>query len=185
MWLKVSEGTRFADPDYRHRADAARLLRLRVGGYHFARPLAGSARAEAEYFCGLLGRVRRRDLRPVLDLETNDANLSGPDLRLWARNFLTYVHEFTGVRGLLYSSPGFIHSQGWGETLGTGAGLWLADYGPNDGSDHPPNIPEPWTRIVAHQFTSRGHVAGVPGEVDLTHARARRHILAHPVRGLL
>jgi GH25 family lysozyme M1 (1,4-beta-N-acetylmuramidase) len=185
VWLKVSEGAGYADPDFAARADGARSAGLRVGGYHFAHPHRGSAQLEAAHFVGLLGKVRRRDLRPVLDLEKNDGNLPGPDLHYWARHFLAHVHSLAHVRALTYSGPAFIRRQGWRETLGAGAGLWLADYGPNDGRDHPPTIPDPWRRIVAHQFTSRGHVAGVVGEVDLSHARARRRILAYPVRGLL
>src|SRR5690348_1530189 len=69
LWHKVSEGTHFFDPDWPHRSDAARMVGLHVGGYHFARPALGTAPTEARLFCQALGRVQRRDLRPVLDLE--------------------------------------------------------------------------------------------------------------------
>lgn len=185
VWLKVSEGLTFSDPLWHRRADAARMVGLRVGGYHFARPELDDAEAEARYFCSLLGKVHRRDLRPVLDLEVNDRKLPSADLHRWARSFLGHVHKLSGVRALTYTSPGYVEPQGWGKTFGTGAGLWLADWGPNDGKDHGAHIPRPWTRIAAHQYTSRGKVDGVPGEVDLSHAASRRHILAHPIAGLL
>lgn len=182
-WLKVSEGVSFVDPDYRARADAARMVKLHVGGYHFARPAESEPGRQAEFFCSLLGKVQRRDLHPVLDLE-DGGHLSSTALSSWARSFLEHVHRLTGRRALTYSSPGFILPRAWPETFGTGCGLWLAYYGPDDGTDHGCTPPHPWRRIVAHQYTSKGHVAGINGRVDLTHARARRKILAHGLRGL-
>jgi len=184
-WLKVSEGLHFADPDWTARARAAREAGLRVGGYHFARPIMGSAVPEAKFFCACLGKVGRRDLHPVLDLETNPGRLSAGELHDWARHFLAAVHDRTGVKALTYSSPGFIGEQNWTATFGTGAGLWLAAYGPNDGREHPVETPPPWKRHVAHQYTSVGVVPGILGHVDLTHAKRRRPILAHSIRGLV
>lgn len=185
VWHKVSEGTRFADSLWRARAEHARAAGVRVGGYHFARPANGSAAAEAEYFARLLGPVQRRDLRPFLDLEANDSKLTPTELHAWARTFLEELHGRCGVRGLTYSSPGFILPQGWARTFGTGAGLLLADYGPDDGKDHGYKVPPPWRKVVAHQFTSRGLAAGVSGHVDRWHAKRRRPLLAHPWKGLL
>jgi lysozyme len=184
VWHKVTEGTTFTDHDFKPRAQEARAAGLRVGGYHFARPEHGNAIAEATIFCTRLGKVQRRDLRPVLDLEANDANLPPLALHLWAKTFLSHVHAVTGVRALTYSGPSFIGSQHWSHTFGTGAGLWLAEYGPNDGKDHGVHIPRPWKRIAAHQYTSVGRVSGVPGNVDLSHARYRHRVLAHPLLGL-
>lgn len=184
IWHKVTEGRSFADPDWPTRAKAARLVGLHVGGYHFARPALATAQAEAEYFVTHLGRVQRRDLHPVLDLEA-DGNLSSAALHDWARQFLRHVHLRAGVKALTYSSPSFVGERHWSTTLGTGAGLWLADYGPNDGHDHGPHVPHPWRQVVAHQYTSVGRLHGVTGDVDLTHARARRRVLAHGTRGIL
>lgn len=183
-WMKVSEGTTFIDQDYAARARAARIVGLHVGGYHFARPAPGTAEHEAAFFAGLLGKVERRDLRPVLDLERNDEKMNPDQLHSWCVAFLTKLHNLSKVRGLTYSSPSFIAAQRWPHTFGVGKGLWLAEYGPDDGQDHGAHVPAPWRRCVAHQFTSRGTVPGVNGHVDLSHAKARRRILAHPVRGL-
>lgn len=183
--LKVSESDTFTDQTWLPRSHAARAAGLHVGGYHFARPHKGSALSEARYFCERLGKVERRDLHPALDLETNDGGLSDNVLLAWVRTFQRVVLEQTGVRCLLYSYSAFIHEQGWATTPGTGAGLWLADYGPNDGTDHGAQPPRPWRSIVAHQYTSVGHWPGVTGHVDLSHARSRRKVLAHGLRGLL
>lgn len=184
IWHKVSEGQQFTDTLWKPRAQEARAAGLRVGGYHFARPVHGNAEHEAAFFVSRLGKVQRRDLRPVLDLEVNDESMSPLILHLWARTFLEHVHKLSGVRALTYSSPGYIIPQHWSHTFGTGAGLWLADYGPNDGKDHGPHIPRPWRKIAAHQYTSVGRVSGVHGNVDLSHAWYGHRVLAHAVRGL-
>lgn len=183
VWHKVAENLNFTDPDWQQRATAARAVSLHVGGYYFARPKLGTAQAAAEYFVDRLGKIERRDLRPVLDLE-DDGGLSSAALHGWARGFLEHVYKRTGVRALTYSGPSFVASKRWSKTFGTGAGLWLADYGPNDGHDHGPHVPAPWRRCVAHQYTSVGKLPGVTGNVDLSHASARRKVLAHGVRGI-
>jgi GH25 family lysozyme M1 (1,4-beta-N-acetylmuramidase) len=184
--LKVTEGVAFVDETYAPRAAAARAAGLHVGGYHFARP-GGSALTQAQLFATHLGKVGRRDLHPALDLETNDEHLTPAELETWAHNFARHTHTLTGARALFYSYPAFLSAQGWSRPVGAGAGLWLASYGPNDGTDHGlyPGATAPWRRAVAHQFTSTGSVAGVSGHVDLSHARSRRRMLAHGLRGLL
>lgn len=184
VWHKVSEGTGFADHDYGARSQAARIVGLHVGGYHFARPAESSPERQAVVFCSLLGKVRRGDLHPVLDLE-DDGKLGSSALHTWAQSFLEHVHRLTGVKALTYTGPSFVAERHWTKTFGTGAGLWLADYGPDDGHDHGPHVPHPWHRCVAHQYTSVGSVPGVAGHVDLTHARARRKVLAHGLRGIV
>lgn len=184
--LKVSEGTAFVDDTFYARARAARDAGLHVGGYHFARP-GSDAIAQASLFCRHLGTVGRRDLHPALDLEVNDNHLHPVDLFAWARHFQMHVHNQTGARCLLYTYPAFLRSLAWQHQLETGAGLWIADYGPDDGRDHgvPASSLAPWRRCVAHQFTSKGRLDGVPGAVDLSHARSRRGLLAHGIRGLI
>lgn len=183
--LKVSEGTGFVDATFEVRATAARAAGLHVGGYHFARP-AGDPLEQATHFAHHLGLVERRDLHPALDLEVNDDRLGSAELFAWARGFGKHVHAMTGARVLWYTYSAFLREQGWHHQLGSGAGLWLADYGPNDGHDHgvPTGACAPWRSFVAHQYTSVGRIAGVNGHVDLSHARRRRQVLAHGLRGL-
>lgn len=182
--LKVSESINFTDETWPERSRQARAAGLHVGGYHFARPRHGSALPEAHYFCVRLGKVYRRDLHPALDLETNEGELTPPQLLEWIRDFQRAVKRETGVRCLLYTYSAFVQAQGWDTTPGTGAGLWLADYGPNDGHDHGAAAVSPWRRLVAHQFTSKGEWPGCTGAVDLSHAGSRRRVLAHGLRGL-
>lgn len=182
VWLKVTEGATFTDPDWLAYSRHARHVGLRVGGYHFAYPTGGDAVQEARYFASKLGKVGRRDLRPVLDFETNAEHMSGKALTAWARAFSKTCWNLTGTLPIFYSYPYFI--QALEARAPIGAGLWLAAYGPNDGRPHPFSVPRPWRKAVAHQFTSNAHIPGVNGRCDVSEVPKLRPILAHPRIGL-
>src|ERR1051326_2164231 len=71
IWHKVTEGNGFVDQDWLQRSKRARQAGLRVGGYHFGHPNT-DPRTQARFFANHLGKIERRDLRPVLDLEVID-----------------------------------------------------------------------------------------------------------------
>ena len=182
VWLKVSEGATFADPDFSSFARRARAAGLRVGGYHFAYPQHASSDAvgEARFFAAKLGKIQARDLRPVLDFEINPEHMSNADLEAWTRAFNREVAKLTGTLPLYYSYGSFLHP-----SKPVGAGLWLANYGRNDGKDFDVAPPPPWKKVAAHQFTSNGQIPGVDGRCDVSSARSLSPLLAHPIRGRL
>lgn len=177
VWMKVSEGGTFIDQTWQDRSASARAVGLPVGGYHFARPAAVAAISQAAMFCRALGKIGLHDLRPVLDLE-DSGHLSPAALRTWVHDFNQKVLAETGVGPIFYSYRAFIQGLEW--TTPAGYGLWLADYGPDDGQQHPTLVPPPWKKMVAHQYTSRGTVPGVSGYVDRTEAASLMPLLAHP-----
>lgn len=184
-FVKATEALTYRNPYFtRQRADCA-AVGMRFGAYHFARPDRNpfGAEDEAEHFCDVVGRLDRRDLKPVLDLEVRGNAISDRQLEAWARAFNGVVRRRLGVYPLFYSYPAFITDMGPDRPIGNG--LWLASFGRNDGIEHPYTVPAPWKRAVAHQFTSRAHVAGVQGEVDLSSYSRLTGLLARPIAGLL
>ena len=181
VWLKVSEGRTFIDPDYQRYRKMALDAGLRVGGYHFARPDLMGGSFQARNFVALLGKVGRRDMRPVLDIEVNDRRSIPLELENWCRDFVKDVRDRTGVCPIVYSNAPFLQSMQCAKPFG--CGLWLAAYGADDGKEHPYGLPKPWTGAVAHQFTSKGRIIGIDGNVDLTYAKSLRPLLAHPIMG--
>jgi lysozyme len=166
VYLKLTEGTSFVDPTFhelRHRALGAGLM---VGAYHFAHPHERRAAAELEHFLGQLPQPLElnRDLRPCLDIEQAPAS---PQVGIWLRSFARDFLARLGLRPLIYSTPSYLESCHIGSPAP--GPLWLASYGRDDGVEHKFKIPRPWTLVVAHQFTSRGRVAGVHGPVDVSH----------------
>lgn len=178
VWIKVDEGLTVTDPDWRTWATRARAAGLRVGGYHFAH-ITNEPAAEAAAFARRLGRIGRRDLRPVLDLETGNPAAAAA----WARRFLRRAHQLTGCGLLFYSYPAYVGEMHLAKPIGYG--LWDADYAVNDGREHPYLVPLPWHKAVAHQFSSRFRLPGINGPVDITHAAELRPLLAHPIRGAI
>jgi GH25 family lysozyme M1 (1,4-beta-N-acetylmuramidase) len=158
-YLKATEGVTFNDSLYSHHRETAEANGIPTGAYHFARPDRNQALAEAEHFAAIVGHIAEGELRPALDMEQAVDRL--------------------GVGPLFYSYPAFVTANVH-PSKPIGYGLWLAAYDRNDGTEHPYTVPAPWKKAVAHQFTSKARVAGVPGFVDLSHAGSIRPLLAHP-----
>ena len=181
VWLKATEGSSYTDPTFAAHRTRAAAAGLRVGAYHFARPDHNSAAVEARHFAAVVGKVGRRELRPVLDLEVQ--GLRPHELEAWARTFNQQVHLLLHVAPAFYASTAYIAALELTRPIGDG--LWLANYGVNDGHVHAVTAPRPWRRYIAHQYTSAGRVNGIVGNVDRSQAPRLRGILAFPVRGLL
>jgi GH25 family lysozyme M1 (1,4-beta-N-acetylmuramidase) len=157
-FLKATEGRTFDDERFGFNRRAARAAGLAVGAYHFARPDNNSAESEAAHFLQV-ARPQRGDLLPVLDWEQN------PPTAAWALRFLRAVEAAIRAAPILYSFPDFLRRTGSFEALRRFP-LWYASYGPNDGQAHSTSPPASF-RFAVHQFTSRGRVAGISGDVDL------------------
>jgi len=161
VYLKATEGLTFDDRFYRARRQTAQRAGLKVGAYHFSHSERNDPRAEARHFARIIGQLTPgKDLRPSLDFEF------GATSAAWALAFIDEIQKRTGVKPIIYSYPDFLTRARFKKIP---APLWLASYGRNDGKEHPFRIPAPWKRIVAHQYSSKAHVAGVPGLVDISH----------------
>lgn len=180
-YLKATEGVHWNDPKFQENRKAANAAGIHVGAYHFASLYDGGI--EARHFLTAVGGVGPKDLKPVLDLESNPKGLSSAALRAYVTAFNKVVHDRTGVWPMFYSYASFI--EGCGFTKPVGNGLWIAAYGRNDGKEYPVFAPRPWRKYVAHQFTSRGTVPGIKGPVDVSVAKSLTPLLAHPVKNAL
>lgn len=178
-FVKATEGEHFTDPRFEANRREAQALGIRLGAYHFADPLHGSPQAQAAHFAKVVGTLRRRELRPVVDLETGRPSTT----ETFARELVQAIRKQLGVTPLLYSYQAYLSAMRLHRTLG--GGLWLASYSRNDGVDYGADVPKPWKHWVAHQFTSKGHAPGIAGSVDVSHAPKLRPLLAHPVTGRL
>jgi lysozyme len=161
VYLKATEGLTFEDSYYRGRRLLAQRVGLKVGAYHFSHSEHNPAAQEARHFCTVIGPLKPGyDLRPCLDFEF------GATSAAWALAFLDEAERILGVRPIIYSYPDFLQRAKFAKVP---AALWLASYGRNDGVEHPYAIPLPWHSIVAHQYSSRATMPGVPGLVDISH----------------
>ena len=182
VWLKATEGQNYRDPDFQVWRAAANKAGLKVGAYHFARPDLHpyGGEAEALNFWRTVKQIGATDLRPVLDYEVLSSH--GDDEK-WIRTFNSVVKTRLEVGPLFYSYPALIQKLKLSKPVGYG--LWLASYGRNDGTEHSFSIPAPWTKVVAHQFSSQCRVTGCDGVIDLSKVYAPNAVLAHPVKARL
>lgn len=182
VYVKATEGRSYVSRSMHYQVKGAREAKLHVGYYHFARPDQNTPFSEAQHFVGNIGKVGLTDLKPALDYE-HPCSLSSSEQQEWIRHFNEYVHEKLGVWPIFYSYSAFVANLHLKPPVGNG--LWLANYGRNDGSRGPVPVPPPWRKVHLHQFTSNGHIPGYSGGMDISYCKTLTPILAYPVRGRL
>ena len=142
---------------------AAGLVR---GAYHFARPQPGRrGRDEAHYFAGVVESVGGRDSRDLplaIDLEWS-RGLSATGVVAWCDDFGAEIKRQTG-RGCILYTGGFYKGLGQVRAPHQCGVLWIAHYGVSR-----PTVPWAWRGRgwSFWQYTERGRVDGIPGDVDL------------------
>jgi lysozyme len=163
--LKASEGLHFVDTTLAARAKRARRVRLRRIFYHFARPdlHPRTPSDEADHFIAVVHPFLRADDYLALDVEVGEPNKG---LESWCRAFNHRVKMRVDRWPLFYANRDYCERLSL--VLPIGGGLWLAEYGPNDGQPHPVTPPHPWTHIKLHQYTSVGRLRGATPPTDLS-----------------
>lgn len=163
--LKASEGLHFVDSTVAARAARARRAGLRRIFYHFARAdlHPRSPGEEADHFLSVVHPLLRDSDYLALDVEVGEPNKA---LESWCRAFNHRVKSRAGRWPLFYANRDYCKRLAL--TLPIGGGLWLAEYGPNDGQPHPVTPPHPWQNIKLHQYTSVGRISGATPPTDLS-----------------
>lgn len=162
VFVKLSDGAGPAAVRGDGYVAAARAVGMKVGGYHYMQP-SPSPEAQADVFVAELRRLKALDIAPALDLEA--AAIPTGVRVAWAQRFLKRVQaDLNVVRVMLYSPRSWLDTlrpDTWGMT---GLVTWDAEYGPNDGREHPGAYTG---HVTVHQYTSSGHLPGISGLVDL------------------
>lgn len=157
VYLKASEGENFVDPFFYRNYANAKNAGLSVGFYHYLKARsADSARREACHLIrvteGLVGEAR-----PVLDLE-DLAGLTGAELKETALAFLLGVEWYSNQSPAIYADAQTVALL---DPVFAAWPLWIARYGAGA-----PGEVCPWTDWAGWQYTDRGRVAGIQGNVD-------------------
>lgn len=160
-FTKVSEDDDYTNPTFARNWSEIRAAGLARGAYHFARPdSATDAVAEADYFLSRLasvGGLADGDLL-ALDLEAGSG-----DLGQWALDWLQHIEQRVGFKPLVYTGAWFSgpHNLAAYPALAD-YGLWLASY-----QGAMPTPPAPWELVAFWQYSDKGAVPGIAGNVDL------------------
>jgi GH25 family lysozyme M1 (1,4-beta-N-acetylmuramidase) len=147
-----------------------------VGLYHFARPENGNPEAQADHYCDVVGSVGPDEF-VVLDIETGDHGY-------WADFIDRWFVRVEARLGALRSRCVYMSDSPAGSMPAECGGLvlWDAAYGPNTGAvpawgtgheaayhgpfEHSWNV-GPWSTWTIWQYSSKGSVPGVGGQVDV------------------
>lgn len=159
---KATEGIgyvdKYCDTLYQRAKRDGKLL----GVYHFARPyLSGNtAEGEAEWFVkNIKGYLNEAIL--VLDWEAE----SKPDTA-YAKRFLDKVYELTGIKPLVYASSSVINSYDWKNVVEADYGLWVAQYGTDNGQPQQEPFVKDWGFYALWQYTSKGRIESYNYDID-------------------
>ena len=166
-FIKASEGIGYTDPSFIINANEARKNGIKTGYYHFASlnttDDVADAKAEVNYFLSVIKKAPVSDLPLILDLETNKVALDKAHVLEWINTFFNEMKKAGQNNLALYSYTPFLDSNlPPKHSLGT-IRLWLAAYV----NAPAPQLPKGWTEYWIWQYSSKGTVAGIKGNVDL------------------
>lgn len=179
LYLKATEGTTFIDASNanRHAQAAAEGVAV-TGDYHFA-DLDDPA-AECAFFLSHARVHTPGQFRGCLDLERGTVITDVA----WAESWVAAYREHVGHLPVVYGSTSLIAPLRAASKLIRACPWWRAEYGPNDGADHP--LEGGALGAAAHQYTSVAHVTGLAGDVDrsvfVSPSGARSMLIPNPPR---
>ena len=154
-------GNLYADSVYVVNRAAARAQGLAVGSYFFNGPVDPIAAADFQFSVidWQAGDV------VAIDVENNgnQQHWNQGQVLAWCQRILS--HGVPADRVLVYMSAGLL-SLGWDAVAALGVGLWVAQYGPNDGGIHSTPGSGPWSSWSLWQHTSAKACPGIVGLVD-------------------
>lgn len=158
VYIKATEGIDFVDPFFHRNYANASNAGLPVGFYHYLTARSASAaRQEAYHFVvvteGLSGAGKM-----VMDIE-DLGGLTREEINVIARSFLQGVEEFSNKSAAVYADA--YNASAVLEADLAQYPLWVAQYGVDE-----PDMNNPWETWVGWQYTDRGRVAGIQGNVD-------------------
>ncbi len=163
--MKATEGATGADKRLARNIQGCKDNGLDWGCYHFAtwnnENEVLDAKQEAAHFIQRVQGFGTPTLPMVLDIESNNPiPYTRQEMIDFVAAFLSEV-KAAGYETAIYASPGFLNSYLPANHPFKNEKLWVADY--TNGINPVPG----WTKYWLHQYTEKGKVQGIAGNVDL------------------
>ena len=165
VMIKATEGLGYVDPSFASHAKGAKTAGIPFGFYHFASlndpaDPTGDAVKEAQAFAAAC-KPYASTLPYALDLETNKSSLPRAKVLAWIQAFFGELQKQGITNYVLYSYTPFLNAN-LPVTHGLGnVRLWLAAY------TAVPKLPKGWAKYWMWQYSSKGTIPGITGNVDL------------------
>ena len=165
-FIKATEGRTFVDPTFARNWREAKRVGILRGAYHFFRTRS-SLVGQQDNFARTINSADVGDLPPVIDVEIPGqwSHLSCPQRNDLIINWIEGVRMRLGtnVHPIIYMSSYFADDVLNNDPRLAEHPLWLAHY-TTAGN---PRVPRPWGFHTFWQYTDRGSVDGIAGNVDL------------------
>lgn len=93
---------------------------------------------------------------PMLDWEAYNGQYGSTNVAdtAWALEWLQEFERLSGVKPMIYMNQSCERSYNWSQVVANNNGLWLANYGVNNGKDNGYQAPKYWKIVAMHQYTS-------------------------------
>ena len=159
-FIRLSDGEVFRDPKFDRNWAGAKTAGVIRGAYQFFRP-AQNVTTQANMMIQAIGTYQPGDLPPVIDVEA-DGGLAPATVASKVRQWVDLVKAGTGATPIIYTGKYFWRDEVGGPRTFEQNPLWIAQY-----TSKCPDLPAPWARWTFWQYTDRGRVGGITGNVDL------------------
>lgn len=160
--INATKGETDVDPMLETYAKAAADASIRIGYRHTAvlnsnvNP-AKDCHNQSQWFLKFLRQLPPASLFPVLDIQTNEVNLSPALVQDWILSFFVQVNFSYGITMYINSNSPFLNANlPPNHTLGN-LPLWLSQ----ETNDPAPTLPVGWTDYTIWQYNKNGNVNGV------------------------
>ncbi|MBE5767322.1 MAG: LysM peptidoglycan-binding domain-containing protein [Clostridiales bacterium] len=159
VYIRASLGANYVDPNFIRNYTGAKAQGLLVGLYHYmTAKTTAEAESQARFFLNTIGN-RTYDLKLALDYG-GDRGLTTEEKNANAEAFLALIARTTGKTPILYSSASDAGDI-WSQRIASQYPLWIADY-----YTPLPEYNSKWTGWVGFQYTDKGSVSGINGNVN-------------------
>ena len=159
VYIRASEGRNYIDPYFRENYENAKRNGLKTGFYHYLTARTEEeAIAEAEFFVRNINGTEP-ECKLAMDFESF-GDLSVEEINEISNAFLERVQELSGKECVIYSDA-YNAREVFDEELARKYAIWVADYFVEEPADN-----GKWSSWVGFQFTDRGRINGIDGNVD-------------------
>lgn len=159
VYIRVSEGTEYTDPYFRENYEKAKASGLRTGFYHFLTATnAKEAEEQARFFVSNIKGLEP-ECKLAMDFEVFNG-LEVNEINNVAIAFLSTVEQLSGKECVIYSDA-YNAREVFSKELANKYPIWVADYFVEE-----PESNGKWDTWVGFQYTDRGRIKGINGNVD-------------------
>lgn len=163
--VKATQGTSYVSPEFKKQIRQASELGKLLGVFHYSG--GGGAIAEAKFF---LETVKDYIGKAILFLDwegKQNPNFANPE---YAKAFLAYVKQETGITPFIYMSKTVCRQYSWDASYPLWCAQYRKDQEPSGYQDHPWTDDKgygAWKECTIFQYSSVGLLPGYYGHVDL------------------